>query len=1682
MNDGWSWIALPEGIPAGYAASQVLRRNSANSGWEWARQPTGIPVGGLEHQPLLRTSGGHAFGALTRAGLANDQQIPALTGQAGRYAVVNADESALEFFAAPGTIQAAQPQILSPVSAAAISLGSIDSRISDTDTTDIPLASLGAGSILSDLDTDADTVSFKRGAWMALLEIDTIINTASSGNNLANRSTLAFHLAKQAGLPAGALIDPLPIYFRGGNAANSGKAVLRTMLWLPEDVSGVKFQLLGFQGTNPDRDFGYSCIPRSITIYALGGLKGDPGADAEGLPTYGSAGQILAIASGAASAEWIDALSILPAGAAANQLLRRNAANTGYEWADPPTELPSGGSAGELLRRTSAGYEWHDLILIAANQPSSGSLDQLWLDSDTNYLSVWDGTGWQAVAANIAAASLTHAMLGAGIVESDNLASAVSGLLMPSGGAANQVIRRTAAGYEWAALGRDSLAADQQIPALTGNGGKILAANAGATALELIDKPADPPAPPLRGRFSYSLYPIAAQRAISVGGGVEGSPHAFFSNATNARNAIGALIASDADAAAKAAWNGVIVEVSYIFVPGIPRTESWFYDAGVNRWFQLRQDNTTTSGSFEPAQNAPPDPGSDTEGLALTDFAIGSIIPASGEYARDYIRTWADGAMAPIALVSDLAFGGQSIAQGNHILAELSASSAPDGSGEAPQLQIDIRDSLGAAASTLHILEPDGSVHFLDVEITGSPDQINLFIEGPHQGSGSGSVTVSIRRITALVGTGSGARRAYELAERAIDLAGIGASVRANPGGASTGQLSTIEIAGVIYAISGSGGLPDGGSAGQYLAKNAANTGYAWVTPPDPGLSQSQVDARIIALIPINGGSAGQLLAKNSDNTGLEWTDPPQPGSGLPAGGSAGQLLSRTSDGYAWIDAPNPVSLPTGWAASKILQRNSANDGWSWIDLPAPGLDQAAVDGRINALIPAASRVPSGGSAGQLLAKNSDNTGLEWTDPPQPGSGLPGGGSAGQFLRRTSSGYEWADAPSGLPSGGAEGQVLERTASGYQWVDPEVLSGTARAKEWVQGRAYRTGSLAAYDDRVWRCVTVLESSQTAPPFSNHWHAVGGYAGIWQSSHIYQPGEYVKYQSDFYMALANITADADAPPSNSNWAHLAPDLEGFRGIWAAGVTYYRGQVVYQSDHFYTCTSESVTSNTGPVADVGNWDPSGIFRDSWDSNYRYEAGDQVLHDGKLWGAIATIPAGAASEPGTHANWKRIDNEAVSAWALDGDSSPIPAAKLVNAPGANIALWAQDGNSDRIPRDKLQPPTQTSDADTGRISLNWGSAYERLNLAGTQLVNGQRVGIGGTMSKQQALDLHNLANAPRQFRRRGIWASGIAYAVGDVVESGYHANRIVAICRTAHTSSESAFNEPTDTSPASADDPWETILSIPYIDWNAAVPDPFPLTESHVLPTAGFIRNKPEILAIADVDGRIKPWARIGATGLIPAGSLATGIANGRKFMRDDQVWAGIPHYRGSYADAAEYEIGDIVAQGGGIYIAIAAKASGTAFIYASWKRIDNVADSSTDFNPRGLWAAGTPYERGDYVIHGLSAFWCHTAHTPPSNAPGPNASSSSGQWRRLFEFEMHTPFDGRISFTLDATQSPVDSGARVMFNRHAWETGEGSYYEENVVRHNGARYVCLQEHSPSASNAPGTSGGAAYWEAW
>ena len=151
--------------------------------------------------------------------------------------------------------------------------------------------------------------------------------------------------------------------------------------------------------------------------------------------------------------------------------------------------------------------------------------------------------------------------------------------------------------------------------------------------------------------------------------------------------------------------------------------------------------------------------------------------------------------------------------------------------------------------------------------------------------------------------------------------------------------------------------------------------------------------------------SIGALGDKIADDQVEDWardsnTDPipgpklsnaPQPASGrlVPAGGSAGEVLKRTATGTEWaedagglsqseVDARVAERVPDGGSTGQVLAKKSNADGdteWKTdaTSTSGSGLDQAAVDGRINDLRPNAFTTAEKAKLGDLPDQVSGN-------------------------------------------------------------------------------------------------------------------------------------------------------------------------------------------------------------------------------------------------------------------------------------------------------------------------------------------------------------------------------------------------------------------------------------------------------------------------------------------------------------------------------------------------------------------------------------------------------------------------------------------------------------------------------------------------------------------------------------
>ncbi|MCY4059765.1 MAG: hypothetical protein OXG44_17395 [Gammaproteobacteria bacterium] len=268
---------------------------------------------------------------------------------------------------------------------------------------------------------------------------------------------------------------------------------------------------------------------------------------------------------------------------------------------------------------------------------------------------------------------------------------------------------------------------------------------------------------------------------------------------------------------------------------------------------------------------------------------------------------------------------------------------------------------------------------------------------------------------------------------------------------------------------------------------------------------------------------------------------------------------------------------------------------------------------------------------------------------------------------------------------------------------------------------------------------------------------------WSNTGTYGLGDRVLHNHRVFMCRVAVTAPTSTAPADAplNWVDLS-DAVGYRGTWASGGAYHRGDYVWHDSHMWMCRA-AVTS-TNPDGNTDDWDPIPLFRGEWNDGW-FEPGDMVIHDGQIWQCTAQDRNGA--EPPNNDHWLRLDNQAVQAWALAGDTGLIPPAKL---PDPNVVVT----------------PTEARVGYAGGASLGG-------TLGAVDDTN------AGLMLPAQAAKLDAVPDGVSRWEYRGDWTGGTDYAVGDLARY----KNILARCRAAHTAS--AANAPR----AATMDHWELIV---------------------------------------------------------------------------------------------------------------------------------------------------------------------------------------------------------------------------------------------------------------------------------
>lgn len=498
-NDGWEWVAVPTTLPAGWAASRFLRRNSDNDGWEWVPL-VGLPSGGANGNYLERTATGYRWIA--------PRALPVANPAGSATATLNTLElSGTIYQVGAGALSSAEPpQTLTTgiTSGVTVDSGSEQAIVLDD-------ASLGSGRILSDIDTDDDTVECQPGSYMAIAQIDDVSNP---GNSRSSPGLRVYNGSSD-------ISDFLGRYFRGADSSSPIDGYHLLSVFHLASAADIQFRLSNKALFSGLTNVSYTATPVKVKIYPLG-FKGDRGPAGPGVAQpFGTRGQLLAV----------------------------NAAGDGTEWVDPPDT-----------------FDIHDKVTTSA----APHADDRFIFSDESAA----GDPMAYATLSTIAGAIAHLIDGdnAGDIAITVSSNRLRGTIRP-----NAVVRAR-------------LAADQQIPALAGNGGKFLTVNQGGTAVVL----ADPPEGSVDVTF---LAPSTANRAAATGTRGGFPRNMLFARARNAEMNAAATAAASGKSDGHIILAGIEAAGSfremlvYVVVGGA--AYSW------NNWMGLAAQNAPAEAPFQ---------------------------------------------------------------------------------------------------------------------------------------------------------------------------------------------------------------------------------------------------------------------------------------------------------------------------------------------------------------------------------------------------------------------------------------------------------------------------------------------------------------------------------------------------------------------------------------------------------------------------------------------------------------------------------------------------------------------------------------------------------------------------------------------------------------------------------------------------------------------------------------------------------------------------------------------------------------------------------------------------------------------------------------------------------------------------------------------------------------------------
>jgi len=614
--------------------------------------------------------------------------------------------------------------------------------------------------------------------------------------------------------------------------------------------------------------------------------------------------------------------------------------------------------------------------------------------------------------------------------------------------------------------------------------------------------------------------------------------------------------------------------------------------------------------------------------------------------------------------------------------------------------------------------------------------------------------------------------------------------------------------------------------------------------------------------------------------------------------------------------------------------------------------------------------------------------------------------------------------------------AVNAVKAAQQWLIPHMADPTWRGP-WVRGEYYAINDVVLMGaGRLYRCNTAGTNQQptdTATEWDNMSPSVRPeYQGTWTSSNFYETGQYVGYNSGYYISLTNNDgqqpdtsptywlridnvapptvpdpADAISPAADDNTGavgteteyaredHKHPkqavawgDVTGRPGTltnvpaWSRG-TYAVGDLVKVGNPpvvFICKLARDNSIETGPNGDSDGWTAVSTFRGDYSDSVYYGIGQTVFHNNLLYVAVNFIAPSHNSEPGT-------DQASANRWM----QVSAPDAPTAVPPASDDATGALGTSTAFSREDHKHPAIEWLNVQSRPFIPSGGNnmPYQPNDATGSK---GTSSYFSRTDHKHPTPSYANLQNKPDFVPDPVTWRSDRAWSIGDLATRASSLTDPGLYMAISTIASGTAWNRAS----------WWKIDSYTGAELGAIINS---LTGNDRV-SYNQLRNRPTIPSPAD------------ATPLADSGSGSIGSSS--DYAREDHEHPASSSSSFDIHDDISIELTSI---DDADRIAISDESqTGDPMKYVTFGRLFGTLMAS---NNVPAWVSGRPYTEGDICRHSGTLFVCISTHSAGSTFPPP---ASWSYWQ---------PVDNYFATWVSGTRYPAGAIVRTGTSSDTYE---------------------------------------------